>query len=187
MLSEDPTQRTPGVPSAGALVLALGSDAARLEDHVEALRRAGLHDVTVVRRADAPALPDSLESVRVVLMPVAWGSPHEALVAGLFAAGRAPLLVLPGELDVVDDDTLEQLVRAGRQARAAYAVVPVASDRRSPPFVLTARGIEAIVRDAVDRQGVHSLDALLAQWSASLVELRGADDAPALRLLPPPA
>lgn len=190
MLSEDRTQRTVGVPSAGALVLALGSDACGetlIEEHVEALRRVGLHDVTVVRRAGAPALPDSLGSVRVVLMPAAWDSAHEALVVGLFAAGRAPLLVLPLELELIDDDTLEQLVSAGRQARSAHAVVPVGSDERGRPFVLTARGIEAIVRDAVDRRGVHSLEALLAQWSASLVELPAAGDALGYRLQPPPA
>lgn len=148
-----------------------------VEEHVAAFRRAGVVDITVVRRVDAVDLPLGCGNVRVVLQPEPDASMFDSLVLGLFAVNRQPVLVLPVDNDLVGEDTLEMLVEEAWDAAASHAVVPRYGDRHGHPVVLFRGGVDALVRDAADPAGLHRLDRNLARWGLGVRPLDVSDDA----------
>ena len=155
-----------------------------IEAHVAAFRRAQLTEIAVVWRGDGHELPAGCGNVRVVLQPEADATAFDSLVLGLFALDRAPVLVLPSATDLVDDDTLEMLVAEAHDVPHAFAIVPRFGDRHGHPVALLRAGVEAVVRDAAQRPGLHRLDRLLASWP-SVRPLDVCDEAVA-RLFPRP-
>lgn len=135
-----------------------------VEAHVLSFRRVGVRDIAVVWHAQADELPAGCGNVRVVLHPESDASMFDALVLGLFALDRVPVLVLPVANDLVDDDTLEMLADEARDVPQASAVVPRFGDRHGHPVALLRAGVDWVVRDALAKDGVHRLDRLLGHW-----------------------
>ena len=148
-----------------------------VEEHVEAFRRAGVQDIAVVRRAGARDLPRRVGAVHVVLQPREDASMFDSLVLGLFALDRAPALVLPVDNDLVGDDTLAMLVEQAQGESATHALVPRYAGHRGHPVLLYRTGVDAVVRDAGDPEGVHRLDLLLDRWTGGVATVDVTDDA----------
>ena len=148
-----------------------------VEEHVQAFRQAGVNDIAVVRRAGAHDLPRRVGDVRVVLQPRQDATMFDSLVLGLFALERAPVLVLPVDNDLIGDDTLAMLVERAREDSATHALTPRFGGHRGHPVVLYRAGINAVVRDAGDPEGVHRLDLLLDRWTGGVATIDVTDDA----------
>lgn len=148
-----------------------------VEEHVQAFRQAGINDIAVVRHAKARDLPRRVGNVRVVLQPREDGTLFDALVLGLFALARSPTLVLPVDADLIGDDTLAMLAARARFEAASHALAPRFAGRRGYPVLLYRSGVDAIIRDASDPDGVHQLDALLDRWTGGVATVDVTDDA----------
>lgn len=148
-----------------------------VEEHIDAFRRAGIHEVAVVRRAGAADLPRRIGDVRVVMQPRDDASVFDSLVLGLFALERWPVLVLPVDNDLVGDDTLETLVGLARNERSLTAAVPRFEARNGHPVVLFRDAIDGVIRDASDPEGLHQLDQLLLRWAPRVKTVDVTDDA----------
>lgn len=148
-----------------------------VEEHVGLLRRGGVGLVAVVRRREATTLPSGVGAVHLVLQPREEATQFDSLVLGLFAVERAPVVVLPVDNDLVDDDTLARLLEEARQAPAKRAVVAYFDGHPGHPVVLLRDGVDAVIRDAGDPHGVHRLDHLLEKWGDAVVRCAVDDDA----------
>jgi len=148
-----------------------------VEEHVDALRRAGCDDIAIARRQDAAPLPSGLGAVTVVIQPERDAPMFDSLVLGLFALSAAPVLVIPVDNDLVGDDTLEMLVAEANDASATHAVVPRFGDRNGHPVVLFQPGIDAVVLDAANPEGEHRLDRLLSSWGRGVRPFDTGDEA----------
>lgn len=148
-----------------------------VEEHVQAFRQAGVRDIAVVRQASARELPRRVGNVRVVLQPRENATTFDSLVLGLFALDRAPVLVLPVDSDLIGDDTLAMLVERAKVDASIHAFAPRFGGRRGHPVLLYRAGVNAIVRDAGDPEGVHQLDLLLDRWTGGVATVDVTDDA----------
>jgi CTP:molybdopterin cytidylyltransferase MocA len=148
-----------------------------VEEHVATLRRAGVGPIAVLRRRDAATLPAGVGAVNVVLQPREEATQFDSLVLGLFALGRAPVVVLPVDNDLLRDDTLSRALDAARRAEGHRAIVPQFGGKSGHPVVLLRPGVDAVIRDADDPHGVHRLDHLLARWAEAVVPCAVDDDA----------
>lgn len=148
-----------------------------VEEHIQAFRQAGVNDIAVVRQAGARDLPRRVGNVRVVLQPLEGATLFDALVLGLFALARSPTLVLPVDSDLIGDDTLSMLVERARFDAATHAFAPRYAGRRGHPVLLYRAGVDAIIRDASDPEGVHHLDQLLDRWTGGVATVDVTDDA----------
>lgn len=166
-------QRAPGGDPA---LQRLGSRT-HVEEHVTALRRAGIDHIAIVRHADDPPLPAEVGGVKVVLQPEREADSFDSLVLGLFALDASPVLVLPVRNEVLGEQTLSLLARRSVEGGPAPALVPRFGGRTGHPTVLLKTGIEQVVLDAVDPDGRHDLDPLLESWSTQLKTVDVDDDA----------
>lgn len=148
-----------------------------IEEHVRALRLAGVKNIAVVRRAGARDLPHRVGDVSVVLQPFVDATELDSIVLGLFALGDAPVVVMPVELDLVGDDTLELVVAQAAREAATHAFAPSYAGRQGFPVLLYRTAIGAVIRDANDPDGVHDLRHLLERWTGGVALVDVTDDA----------
>lgn len=189
MLSAEHLSAGQRAPSAIVLAVGSGKGSTRdralfpvgshtlVEEHVQAFRQAGINDIAVVRQAGARDLPRRVGNVRVVLQPLESATVFDSLVLGLFAVARSPALVLPVDSDLIGDDTLSMLVERARTEAATHAFAPRYAGRRGHPILLYRAGVDAIIRDASDPDGVHHLEHLLDRWTGGVATIDVTDDA----------
>jgi CTP:molybdopterin cytidylyltransferase MocA len=148
-----------------------------LEAHVQSLRRAHIRDIAVVQPAAEATPGDRLGDVQLILMPHGWFTPFDALVMGLFAIDRRPVLIMPADHDVVADGTLDRLIAEATRAHATHALIPTFNGQRGYPVVLFPAGVEALVREAANPNGHRQLDTLLDHWSGGVRDFPVTDHA----------
>lgn len=148
-----------------------------IEEHIDAFRRAGVKTIAVVRRDVTPLLPNGVGPVQVVVQLRDDASAFDSLVLGIFALPRSPTFVLSADNDLLGDDTLELLVEAVGSEQRPKAVAPRFQGRPGWPVLLFPEAIDAIVRDAVDPDGIHNLDRLLNRMRGGVQYLDVVDDA----------
>jgi len=140
-----------------------------LRQRIDALHLAGFEEVAVVASSGGSSLA-GLPGVRVVLHSGAWKSAFDEIVLGLFALDRDPVLVLPATHDALDDDFLAKLaLEAARGSKARALVFERAG--RGTPILLFRAGIDAIVREAANPQGMRALDQILRSWASADVQM----------------
>ena len=163
-----------GAPVVASATTGLGGRSL-IEAHVHSLRRAHVRDIAIVQPVAEGALSDRLSDVQLVLMPHGWFTPFDALVMGLFAVDRRPVLIMPADHDVISPETLMQLMREAVTPQVTHALIPTFHGERGYPVILFPEGVDALVREAAKPQGRHQLSELLDQWTSGVRNLAVSD------------
>jgi CTP:molybdopterin cytidylyltransferase MocA len=154
-----------------------------LTAHIDSLRRAGIDTIALVASTGAGAAVGKLAQVRVVLHSGLWNSPFDEIVLGLFALERAPVLVMPVDHEVISDETLSLLVHEAARSTTSHAIVPFHHERSGYPVVLFQSGVDAVVREAANPNGMRRLDQLIRSWQSGVQSLPVADETVTSELL----